>query len=68
MENKKSFEKLRTLIIIFVSVSEIGMFVWSLVNLERLISISSVGTFKIEDQCLIPKDIKLSVQGMTPSG
>ena len=40
--------------------------VWGIDNLERLTSISDVGTLK-EDKCVIPK-IKLSLQGITTTG
>ena len=45
----------------------VGNFVWSIINLERLISISNVGTFEFEDTCLIPH-LKLSLQGLTTTG
>ena len=34
-------------------------FVLFIFNLERLISISNIGTFKFEDQCLIPRFTKV---------
>lgn len=45
----------------------VGTFVWSFGYLERLISISNVGSFKFEYICLIPQ-LMLHQQGMATTG
>ena len=47
--------------------TQIRILLWSIVNFERMFSISNVGNLKFEEKCLIPQ-LKLSVLGMTNTG
>ena len=46
-----------------VNISELENFVFSIIHLKRLISISNVGSFKFDDKCLIPQ-LKVSLLGL----
>ena len=49
------------------NISEFVNFVFSIIHLKRLISISNVGSFKFDDKCLIPQ-LKVSLLGLQAEG